>query len=210
MHRTLITLVSMLLFIPQASMPQDAVQAQKLITKVSSKLKSHKSLQSDFSFTLFNPEVDMKDTHKGSLLLSGSKYRLQLMGLLALCNGDALWSINQETKEVYLMDPEENELLDPNAIFNLVEKDFSYKWIGQSGSAVTIDLIPKLADGNYSKISMVIDQAKEQILKATYFSDDGNQYIIEIRSLLFDPPADEGFFMYDKSKYPGFTLFDMR
>ncbi len=205
-----ILIAALILFHTLPLMSQDADQAQKLIRKVSTKLQSHKSLQADFNFTLFNPEVDMKDTHKGSLLLHGSKYRLQLMGLLALCNGEALWSINQETKEVYLMDPEENELFDPHAIFNLVEKDFTYQWISQNGSQVTVDLVPRQTDSNYSKIRMVIDQLKEQILKATYFSDDGNQYIIEIRSLIFDPLADDSFFFYDKSKYPGFSLFDMR
>jgi len=205
-----VILLSALLTLTLSAQGQTPQKAQELVSKVSQKLQAAKTLQADFSFTLFNPEVDLKDTHDGTLLLQGNQYRLKLMGLIAICNGQILWSINEEVKEVYVMDPEENDLFNPAEIFALVDKDFNIQWVSQSANQVTVDLMPKTSGSAYSKIRMVLDQVKLQILSATYFSDDGNQYIINIKSQLLDPKIDQSFFLFDKEKYPGYAVIDMR
>jgi hypothetical protein len=44
----------------------------------------------------------------------------------------------------------------------------------------------------------------------TYYSKDGNQYIIKIKSFSFNVPSDEKMFVYDTKQFPGVKLFDMR
>jgi outer membrane lipoprotein-sorting protein len=181
-----------------------------LMDRVSKKLQSYTSLKADFSFTLSNPEEKIDDTRDGSLVLNGSKYRLNIMGILALCDGETLWTVNEELKEANIIDPEDNEMFNPKSIFTLYEKNFRYETVATSGDKVTIDLFPTDKDESYSKIRMDIIKSKDQIDKVTYFSKDANQYIIKIKSFTANVPVDAKMFVYEPKNFPGVKLFDMR
>lgn len=204
-----IYILPLLILLSLPAMSQDTKQAADIIKKLSEKLQSLENLQADFTFTLYYPEDDFSDTQKGKLVLSDSKYRLKIMGMLVLSNGEALWSINEDSKEVYLMDPEENDLFNPQDIFELVDTDFTFSWIERKGNIAIIDMTPK-SDSEYTKIRMEVDTNKNQISKATYFSIDGNQYIIGITSFIANVSIDDSFFHYDSAKFPGYSVFDMR
>ena len=207
--KTLI-LLSGLFLITLPLYSQSDQEAQKIMEKLSAKLQSYKNLQADFTFTLYAPQDDIKDTQKGKLVLQGNKYRLEVMGILAICNGELLWSINKGNKEVYVLNPDDNELFNPTDIFALVTTDFHYSLVSQSGNLNCINMIPKETNAGYQKILMEINRKKEQISKVTYFSDDGNQYIIEITSFISNQPIDDSFFLFNKTQWPGYDLYDMR
>lgn len=189
---------------------QNQADTKSLMDRVSKKLQSYTTVKADFSFTLSNPEEKIDDTHEGSLFLNGSKYRLSIMGILALCNGETLWTVNDELKEANIIDPEENEMFNPKSIFTLYEKNFKYEPVAVAGDKVTVDLFPTGTEETYSKIRMEVLKSKDQIDKVIYYSKDGNQYIIKIKSILSNIPADDRMFVFDPQQFPGVKLFDMR
>ncbi len=189
---------------------QSQADTKSLMERVSRKLQSYTSLKADFSFTLSNSEEKIDDTREGSLLLNGAKYRLSIMGILALCDGETLWTINEELKEANIIDPEDNEMFNPKSIFTLYEKNFRYETVSAAGDRVTIDLFPTDKDETYSKIRMDILKSKDQIDKVIYYSKDANQYIIKIRTFTANVPVDNKMFVYEPKNFPGVKLFDMR
>lgn len=194
--------------------PTLAAQSQSdtktMMDRVSKKLQSFTSLKADFSFTLSNTQEKIDDTRDGSLLLSGSRYRLNIMGILALCDGKTLWTVNDELKEANIIDPEDNEMFNPKSIFTIYEKNFRYETVGSAGDKVTVDMFPLGQDESYSKIRMDILKSKDQIDKVIYFSKDDNQYIIKIKNFAGNVPVEDKMFVYDPKDFPGIKLFDMR
>jgi outer membrane lipoprotein-sorting protein len=178
--------------------------------RVSKKLQSYTTVKADFTFTLSNPDEKINDTHEGSLFLNGAKYRLKIMGILALCDGKTLWTVNEELKEANIIDPDENEMFNPKSIFTLYEKNFRYEPVTIAGDRVTVDLFPTDKDENYTKIRMDIFKSKDQIDRVIYFAKDGNQYIINIKAFSANIPADERMFTFDSKQFPGVKVFDMR
>lgn len=189
---------------------QNQADTKALMERVSKKLQSYSTVKADFSFTLSNPEEKINDTHEGSLFLNGSKYRLKIMGILALCDGETLWTVNEELKEANIIDPDENEMFNPKSIFTLYEKNFRYEPVAVAGDKVTVDLFPTDTEETYSKIRMDIVKSKEQIDRVSYYSKDGNEYIIKITSFSSNIPADDRMFVFDPKIFPGVKLFDMR
>lgn len=189
---------------------QSNEDAKKAIKRLSAKLQSYTSIQANFTFTLYNEAADVTDSQDGKLLIRGDHYRLSMMGILALCNGSTLWSVSEEMKEVSVMDPDENDLFNPQGIFTLVDTDFNYSFVSQTTDLITVDLLPKDVASPYSKIRMVIKRASDEIAKVTYFSVDENQYIIVIKSLVVNAPVDDRFFSFDAASFPGFKLYDLR
>ncbi len=189
---------------------QSTTDTKNMMDRVSKKLQSYKTIKADFTFTLENEEEAINDTQEGSLVLAGDKYRLNLMGIVAICNGETLWTVNEELKEANIIDPAENELFNPKSIFTLYEKKFSYAPVKSTPEIAVVDLIPLEKEAAYSKIRMEIIKAKDQIAAVTYFSTDGNQYIITIKSLNTTLTADDKMFIFDSKQYPGVKVFDMR
>jgi outer membrane lipoprotein-sorting protein len=209
MNKLIQTLVA-IFFFPLCLFSQSQADTKSIMDRVSKKLQSYTTVKAEFSFTLSNTEESISDTHEGNLFLKGSKYRLNIMGILAICDGSTLWTINEELKEANIIDPDENEMFNPKSIFTLYEKSFRYESISISGDKVTIDLYPNDKDESYLKIRMDVLKSKDQIDKVTYYSKDGNQYIIKIKSFSFNVPSDEKMFVYDTKQFPGVKLFDMR
>jgi len=209
MNKLSIILFSVII-LPFALHGQDQADTKSLMDRVSKKLQSYTTLKAEFSFTLSNPEEKIDDTHDGSLLLNGSKYRLNIMGILAICDGETLWTVNEELKEANIIDPDENEMFNPKSIFTLYEKNFKYEPVAVAGDKVTVDLFPTGKDETYSRIRMDILKSKDQIDRVVYFSKDGNQYIIKIKSFSSNIPADERMFVFDAKQFPGVKVFDMR
>jgi len=209
MNKIFVTLFTILL-LPVTLSAQTQADSKSIMARVSKKLQSYASLKADFSFTLSNPEEKINDTNDGSLLLSGEKYRLNIMGILALCDGATLWTINDELKEANIIDPDENEMFNPKSIFTLYEKSFKYEPVSTEGDKVTIDLFPNDKDETYTKIRLDILKSKDQIDRVTYYSKDDNQYIIKIKSLIANPPVNNKMFTFDTVQFPGVKVFDMR
>jgi hypothetical protein len=57
---------------------------------------------------------------------------------------------------------------------------------------------------------MTIIKSKDQIDEVTYFSTDGNLYIIKIKSLTPMSVSDGKTFVFDAKQFPGVKLIDMR
>lgn len=181
-----------------------------VLDKISSTLQSYEAVQADFFFTLENKEADIFDSYEGSLVMQGEKYRLSIMGMLAISDSKSMWIYMEEFNEANIMDPSDSEFFNPKSIFNIYKDDFNLKYLGQEKGLDKIELIPKEENDNYKLLILQTDPAKNQIKEVFYEGLDGNNYIIKIKNMLTDIQLDDRFFIFDKTKYPGVEVYDMR
>ncbi|MCK5821799.1 MAG: outer membrane lipoprotein carrier protein LolA [Bacteroidales bacterium] len=185
-------------------------KSRSILDEVSTQLLAYTTLQADFSFSLINEEADISDTFEGNLVMQGEKFRLSVMGVLALCDGNSLWNYSAELNEATILDPEESDFFNPINIFTLYQQDFELKTINSKGSVHTIELLPKTKNEEYTRIIIIVDNAKKLIRDVTYFGSDGNKYVIHISNVIPNIQIDDRFFIFDTSKHPGVTVYDMR
>lgn len=204
------SIIFSLIFVCCASFASAQKDAGAILDKVSSQLQSYEVVQVDFAFSLENKEADIFDTYEGSLVMQGDKYRLKLMGMLAISDGKTMWVYMEDFNEANIMDPSDNEFFNPKSVFELYKEDFSFKYLGMEAGMDKIELIPKEENDNYSLLIMKTNPAKNQIKEVFYKGTDGNNYVIKIKNMLTDVQIDDRFFIFDKSKHPGVEVFDMR
>ncbi len=181
-----------------------------ILDKVSSTLQSYEAIQADFSFSLENKEADIHDKYEGSLVMQGEKFRLSLMGMLAISDGKTMWVYMEEFNEANIMDPSDSDFFNPKSIFSIYKDDFNLKYLGKENGKDKIELIPKEENDNYKLLILQTDPTKNQINEVFYEGLDGNNYIIKIKNMLTSIQLDDRFFIFDKTKYPGVEIYDMR
>ena len=190
-------------------------KAKDILSGVSSKYRSYKSMKADFSYTLENPTAKIKETQSGSIILSGAKYRLAIAGQEVICDGKTIWTYMKEAKEVQVntVDPAEGGIK-PNEIFTMYEKGFLYKFVDEKkvGGKVqqNIELTPTDKSKNFFKIKLTVDKASKQIVKSVIFEKTGNRYTYAIKEFTPNFAVNAGTFMFDAKKYPGVEVVDLR
>lgn len=195
---------------------QDDPKSRAIVDAVIAKNKTYKSFDADFSSRLVNTASKLDVKQDGNLKVKNRKFRLTLLDNVVINDGTALWTYSKKTNEVSITNPSEmDETLDPANLFNVYEKGFKSQYVGagtEDGVAVeTINLFPlEPAKKAYHTVVLTVDKAKMEPKKVVMKYKDGNVVTYTLKK--FTPNAEmvDALFAFDKGKYPGVEVNDMR
>lgn len=194
----------------------EVIKAKQILDEVAAKTKGYQTIRADFSFTLENTQAKVTDTQTGKIIIKGDKYKIDLMGVDTYFDGKTIWMYLRDAGEVNISEPDlmDDETLNPANIFNIYEEGFKYLHAGETTlngkKTDVIDLFPEKRDKAFSRIKLYINQGNLQIAKITQIGKDGNNYIIDIKKLEVNVPADDSIFIFDASKHRNVEVIDMR
>jgi outer membrane lipoprotein-sorting protein len=191
-------------------------KAKSILDKVAEKIKSYKTIKSDFAIVLENKQENIKDAKKGIIWIKGNKYKIDLANSTIFYDGTTQWTYMKESNEVNITKPDVNDdnTLNPAKIFTIYEKGFKIRFIRErfekTRALYEIELYPKDLKKDYTKINLKIDKDKMQLFSMKRFGKDGNDFYIEILSFKTNEEMNDAMFAFDKSKYPNVEVNDMR
>ncbi len=214
MKKTFLLLATLLLVLN--SFGQDDPKSRAIVDQLIAKNKSYTSFDADFTSRLVNAASKLDLKQEGNIKVKGRKFRLTMLDNVVINDGNALWTYSKKTNEVSISDPKEmDETLDPANLFNVYEKGFKSEYGGSStedGVAVeTIKLYPlDPAKKPFHTIILTVDKNKMEPRKVVMKYKDGNEVTYVLKN--FKPNAEmvDALFTFDKSKYPGVEVNDMR
>ena len=189
--------------------------ATELLNKVSQKYQAFTSLQ--FHYTL----VTTKDTKtlgstQGDFYLKGNKYHTSYQGQSFYCDGVTLWNYQKSTNEVSIFeyDPEDDDnMMNPRLLLKNWDKHFRAKFIrneiSNNQSVAIIDLTPKY-NQSYYRIRLFINKNTMTINKIAIYEKDNTIYTYHIEQFKSNLTHSDYTFTFNKSKYPGVEVNDMR
>lgn len=193
--------------------------ATTILEKLRKKYDAFNALEADFTLEIQLPEQP-KEVQKGTLVRQGDKYKLDLATQSVISDGKALWLILHNNKEVQInnvpdTDEADGSLLTPQALFNFYESGkYVYQFVNEfveNGKLVQIiEFKPLDKYAEYSKLRLVVDKKKNEMVNVTAFSKDGSRYIFSIGTFQPNKSYAANFFSFDKSKYPDYYVEDLR
>ena len=103
-------------------------KANTLLNEVSEKVKSYDNISLDFKYTLENTSENIKQETKGDVVMQGDKYRLNILGVTRLFDGQTLYAISAEDEEVTISsdNDDENDAITPSKMLSFYEDGYSY------------------------------------------------------------------------------------
>jgi len=213
-----ILLMTILAFTGCLVFGQQDQKAKTILDNVSKITQSYKTIQATFDYVMDNKDEGIHENNKGDLIMKGEKYRLKLsdLGLEVYSDGKNVWTYMKDANEVSITpaDDESTETMNPSRLFTIYEHGFNYRFIEEKtvdGLPVyVIDLFPGNDSIEYSKIRILVDKQRMLIKKAEMTGKEGNNYIINVKDLKTDVPADDNLFIFDAGKHPGVETVDLR
>ncbi len=194
---------------------QDAV-AKQILAQVSKKYRSYSSIKATFALTIELPQRE-KQVQKGVLLTrpKTGEYRLTLPEQELISDGKTVWTYLKEDNEVQLSDADNTSgSITPATILTVYETGYKYLYTGDAkmgGRTVQqIELTPLDAKNHYFKIRLSIDKLLHQVKSALVYDKNGSKYTYTISAFVPGAAIPAGMFTFDRKKYPGVTLEDLR
>lgn len=194
---------------------QNDAKSQNILKRLSKNYKSYKTIQANVAFTIDNRKENIKENQKGRVWMKGDKFRLEMGEQTLICDGKTLWTYLKELNEVSIspFEPMEGEL-SPTNLFTIYEKGFESYYVSEANRGKNkvhnIDIVPTDKKRSFFKIRLVIDRQKEQILQAIIFDKNGTLYTYDIQNFVTNIAIADSQFGFDKSKFPGVEVVDLR
>lgn len=191
---------------------QSSQKAKDMLSTVSSKVKSYDNIVIEFTYTLENKAADMEQETRGDVSLKGEKYRLNLMGVTRLFDGEKLYSIIPEDEEVNISnyDPEGDKGVAPSQMLTFYEDGYRYKMRDAknvNGRMIQyIELIPKSSDAEVSKVILGVDKQTKHIYSMRQVQKNDTEITITVDSFKMNQPLSENLFNFRKDKYQGYYI----
>ena len=190
--------------------------AKKVLDAVSAKFKTFTTVQATFAYKVENAAGKVLSTKTGTILMKGTKYKLSFGGQEIFCNGTTVWNYDKAANEVTINTLDASSgMITPQKLFsNFYDKDFLYVMNGEKkvGAKVLqeIQLTPVDKSKNFHTVYLLIDKAGKTMYSTKVLENAGNRYSYTVNTMKTNIPAADQLFIFDKSKYPGVTIEDLR
>src|SRR4029078_13129356 len=142
-----------------------------------------------FAYKVENAQGKALSSKKGSVIMKGNKYRVNMDGLEIYSDGKTTWSYDRSANEVTVnsVDASGGAMTPQKLLTNFYDKDFYYKYNGEKKEGAKkvqeIELTPSDKTRPFHKVYLLVDKATNPIYSAKFLEKSGGRYSYTINSM---------------------------
>jgi len=214
MKKTIALLAVMGLFVCFSANAQDA-KAKLILDKVSANFKSAKTMKANFSLAVKEANGKTSTSRKGTFLMKGANYKIDMGKQQIICNGHTIWTYLIANKEVQVSNYNPNEqTISPAKLFSgSYEKEYKYHYSGQQtidGKKVAVIELTPVGSKSFNRVLLYVDQAKSMITGGEIFEKSGSSYVYKIAHVQTNVPLNNSEFSFNTKQHPDVEVIDLR
>lgn len=211
-HKMKYIVTGLALIISFTSFSQSDAKAKALLNEVSAKVKNYDNISIDFKYVLSNLSENINQETRGSVVMQGNKYKLDILGITRIYDGKTLYSISPEDEEVTISreDGTDPNSITPNKMLSFYEDGFTYKMdILQNVKGRKIQyvkLAPMDSNSEIKQILLGIDAETKHIYNLIETGKNGTKTTLTVNSFKTNEPISKSLFTFDESKYKEYYI----
>ena len=200
------------IFFVQMVYTQEENNAKKLLDQVSEKMGAYTNMQLDFSTTLINKDAGIEEGDEppinGKIVLKGEKYNLQYLGNTFIFDGNKLFVINHDDKEITITDgdlSEDDGFIYPSKLLTFYQEGYNYQ-VGQlelidKKKIQFVELFPIDSNSEIIKVKLGIDLEFQHMYQLVQIGENGAITTLTINKLESNTSISDSLFQFDQAKY---------
>ncbi len=191
-------------------------KAKAILDEVSAKFKTYKTVTANFGYQIASAAGKVLTTKNGTVQMKGNKYAINLGSNKIISDGVTIWNYDPAAKEVTISSANSSEgTITPQKLFtDFYNKDFMYVMDkdGKVGSKDVNKIIMQPIDKNkpFARVYVAVDKATKNIISTTVVEKTGNRYVYNVSNFKPNAAISDADFTFDKAKYPGVEVVDLR
>jgi len=200
------------LIITNITFAQNDAKAKALLNEVSAKVKSYNNIAIDFKYVLDNTAEKINQETRGDVTMQGDKYKLNILGVTRIFDGEKLHTISPEDEEVTISSETEDteNTITPSKMLSFYEDGFTYKIdIVQNVKGRKIQYVklsPMDSNASMKYILLGIDPETKHIYNLIEIGKNGTKTTLTVNSFKTNEPISKTLFKFDESKYKDYFI----
>ena len=210
MMNKIIGIVSVFALLSMPALAQKDKRAQTILDAMSKKYQALKSYQANFAYSGAGGGA------KGDLTVKNDKFRLLLGGQEVFTDGKTMSTYIKESNELNVQDYDagSGSELNPTQIYTIYKRGFDYRYlkeVKQGGRTLeVIELTPNRDKSNIKTVQISVDKADKSVRNWEIVNKDGKRTTYTITKFTPNVNVPDSYFVFDKSRYPGVEVVDLR
>jgi outer membrane lipoprotein carrier protein len=191
-------------------------KATVILDEMSKKYQNMKSFGASFTYGVEGANAKLTESYKGDVTVKGMKFRLKMAGQEVFANGKEIYAYTKETNECSITDfnPNENSDFSPTKIYTIYKKGYKYVFLEEvkegSQSYQVVELSPEDKNSKVAKVQIKVNKADKSVKSWKIWDKSGKRTIFRMDKFTPNAPAEDALFTFDKKKYPGVEIVDLR
>ena len=191
-------------------MAQKDKRAEAILDAMSARYKALNSYQAAFTYSAG------RESMKGDIAVKGKMFRLKTAGQEVFTDGKVMSTYVKEANEVNVQDYDASATGDfnPTKIYSIYKKGFTYTYLReQKVGGRTLDVIelkPDKKNAQIANVQISVDKADKSARSWQTTDKAGKRTTYTINSFTPNPNLPDSYFVFDKAKYPGVEVVDLR
>lgn len=186
--------------------------AQSLLKEVDAKVKSYKNIAIDFKYALNNEAEGVSQETKGTVVMAGNNYKLDLMGTTQLFDGKNVYTIVPEDEEVTIsaMSDQDENAITPSKMLSFFNEGYTQKMdISQKVNGREIQFVKLTPMDSNSEVKYTllgVDAQTKHIHKLIITQKNNTKITITVNAFKPNQPLAKNVFTFDESKYSDYYI----
>ena len=149
----------------------------------------------------------------GIFYSDNTRYKLKIMGTEQIFDGNKIYSISDEDKEITIAKPNDNQVaFSPLSYLDSYKKEYNVTYSGKKTiSGILVDIIkmsPVKANGLKS-VTLYVNTPQKKLIKLEQISNNNDIAVITISNYKENQTLPASIFTFDKSKYQNYLITEL-
>jgi outer membrane lipoprotein-sorting protein len=199
------------------SQAQKDPKAKAVLDAVSKKYNSLNGLKASFDYSYHQSGAGSQQNQSGEITVKGDKYHLKLPDQEIINNGKTVWTyiVSGNYKEVTINHADDmKDDLTPSSIYNIYQKGYNYKLIGEkteNGTVIQeIELIAEKPKAAFKKINLLVNKNTQNLSGWEIYDDQGGVFKYRFKSINTSVDLKDDYFTFNPQKYGKIEIIDLR
>lgn len=202
-----IILISVLGVFIRVSAQKVESKAKDILDTVSNYYRSKNAFYLKFTYTSGSGKSAKSET--GVFYIFQDRYNLKLMGSEQIFDGNKIYNINREEREVTIDRPSgKGNLLSPVNYLDSYKKGYNVAYVRRENNRDIIKLTPILNSG-IKQVLLYINFAEKRIEKVEQYASDNSFMRITVNQYMESPKVNVSMFSFNRNQYKNYLITEL-
>ena len=208
-------LLSATLYAQTDHQPRAEQIANELLTKASSKIKSFRTMEVEFTYKMENTSMEIVESMSGKVYSKGDKYRMIVGDNVFISDGKTVWNYLDDMYEIHINYVENMEGgLTPTTLLDNFDEEYRGRFVRQesfNGKTVDIiDLIPNTPQ-SFFKYRVALNANDHMLVYTIAYDRHGGTYTYTLGKTRTNHEIDDKLFVFNRADFPAdVDIIDLR
>ena len=186
-------------------------KSQKILDEITRNYKSKKNSYFKFSYTSGSGKNLRSQT--GIFYSDNTRYKLKIMGTEQIFDGNKLYNINDEDKEVTISKPNDEQIhFSPLSYLDSYKKEYNVTYSGKktmSGIPVDVIKMVPVKNNGLKNVTLYVNTPQKKLIKLEQITTSNEVAVIGISDYKENQKLSPTLFTFDKSKYQNYLITEI-